>query len=47
MKATMLADQAIKNGDADLIICGGMESMSNAPFYIKPKEINKEIDKDK
>ncbi len=34
MKATMLADQAIKNGDADLIICGGMESMSNAPFIL-------------
>ena len=32
LKATMLADQAIKSGDAGIIVCGGMESMSNAPF---------------
>ena len=35
LKAVMLADQAIKNRDADIIIAGGMESMSNAPHYIE------------
>lgn len=34
LKAVMLADQAIKCGDADTIIAGGMESMSNAPYLI-------------
>ena len=34
LKASMLADQAIRSGDAGLIICGGMESMSNAPFLL-------------
>lgn len=34
LKAVMLADQAIKCGDADIIIAGGMESMSNAPHLI-------------
>ncbi len=36
LKSIMLAAQAIKAGDADLIVAGGMESMSNAP-YIVPK----------
>ena len=36
LKAVMLADQAIKCGDANMIIAGGIESMSNAP-YILPK----------
>ena len=34
LKAVMLADQAIKCGDASIIIAGGMESMSNAPYLI-------------
>ncbi len=34
MKSVMLAAQAIKAGDADLIVAGGMESMSNAPYMI-------------
>lgn len=34
LKAVMLAEQAIKCGDADVIIAGGMESMSNAPYLI-------------
>lgn len=34
LKAVMLASQAIKCGDADIIIAGGMESMSNAPYLI-------------
>lgn len=34
LKAVMLAAQAIKLGDAHLFVCGGMESMSCAPFLI-------------
>jgi acetyl-CoA C-acetyltransferase len=30
----MLASQAIKAGDAQVIIAGGQESMSNAPYYV-------------
>ncbi len=36
LKAVMLADQAIRCEDADIIIAGGQESMSNAP-YLLPK----------
>jgi acetyl-CoA C-acetyltransferase len=34
MKATMLAAQSIMLGDNAVVVAGGMESMSNAPFYI-------------
>jgi acetyl-CoA C-acetyltransferase len=34
LKAVMLAAQAIRCGDADLILAGGMESMSNAPYML-------------
>jgi len=34
LKAVMLAAQAIKAGDAAVIVAGGMESMSNAPYYV-------------
>ncbi|MDI9320854.1 MAG: acetyl-CoA C-acyltransferase [Phycisphaerales bacterium] len=33
MKAVMFAAQNIMLGDADVIVAGGMESMSNVPFY--------------
>jgi acetyl-CoA C-acetyltransferase len=33
MKSVMQAAQAITLGDADVVIAGGMESMSNVPFY--------------
>lgn len=33
LKAVMLAAQAIKAGDAEVIVAGGQESMSNAPYY--------------
>src|SRR5437667_4010168 len=36
LKAVMLAAQAIRAGDAQVFVAGGMESMSNAP-YILPK----------
>ncbi len=35
LKAVMLAQQAIAAGDADVIIAGGMESMSNAPYILQ------------
>lgn len=35
LKAVMLAAQAIKAGDAECIVAGGMESMSTAPFYLQ------------
>lgn len=34
LKAVMLAAQAIMVGDADVIVAGGMESMSNAPYLL-------------
>src|SRR5437016_2019493 len=34
LKAVMLAAQAIKAGDEQCIVAGGMESMSNAPHYV-------------
>src|SRR5579871_3101497 len=33
MKAISLAAQSIMLGDADIVVAGGMESMSNVPFY--------------
>ncbi len=35
LKAVVLAAQAIKCGDADVVVAGGMESMSNAPYLMK------------
>lgn len=34
LKAIMLASQAIRAGDADVLIAGGLESMSRAPFLV-------------
>lgn len=34
MKAIILGAQAIKTGSADIIVAGGAESMSNAPYYL-------------
>ena len=34
LKAVMLAAQAIRAGDAQCVVAGGMESMSNAPHYL-------------
>ncbi len=33
MKSTMLGAMAIMTGQADIVVAGGMESMSNIPFY--------------
>ena len=35
LKAIMLATQAIRLGDADIVVAGGMESMSNAPYLLE------------
>jgi acetyl-CoA C-acetyltransferase len=34
LKAVMLADQAVRLGDASLVVAGGMESMSRAPYLL-------------
>jgi acetyl-CoA C-acetyltransferase len=35
LKAVMLAAQAIQCGDADVVVAGGMETMSMAPYYME------------
>ncbi len=35
LKAVMLAAQAVMLGDADVVVAGGMESMSRAPFLLE------------
>jgi acetyl-CoA C-acetyltransferase len=34
LQAVMLASQAVRAGDAQVLVAGGMESMSNAPYYL-------------
>ncbi|ANU14054.1 3-ketoacyl-CoA thiolase [Planococcus halocryophilus Or1] len=34
MRSVTLADQIIRLGDEEVIVAGGMESMSNAPYYL-------------
>jgi len=34
LKAVMIADQAIRAGDIDVAVAGGMESMSNCPYLL-------------
>jgi len=34
LKAVMMAAQGVQLGDADIVVAGGMESMSNAPYLI-------------
>jgi len=35
IRAVQIADQMIRAGDHDVIVAGGMESMSNAPYILK------------
>ncbi|MBI5552138.1 MAG: acetyl-CoA C-acetyltransferase [Desulfobacterales bacterium] len=35
LKAVMLAAQAVQTGDADVVVAGGMENMSAAPYYLE------------
>jgi acetyl-CoA C-acetyltransferase len=41
MKSVMLAAQAIKAGDAEIIVAGGMENMSSIPHYISGRKATK------
>ncbi len=34
LKSVMMAAQAIKAGDMDIVVAGGIESMSQAPYYV-------------
>ena len=34
LKAVMLGAQSIASGEVDVVVAGGMESMSNAPYYL-------------
>ena len=34
LKAVMLAAQAVQTGDAEVVVAGGMENMSLAPYYL-------------
>ncbi len=34
LKSVMLGTQAIRLGDSSIVVAGGMESMSNAPYYL-------------
>ncbi len=35
IRAVQIADQMIRSGDHDVVVTGGMESMSNAPYLLK------------
>jgi acetyl-CoA C-acetyltransferase len=35
MQTVIMADEAIRTGNADMIVAGGMESMTNAPYLLK------------
>jgi acetyl-CoA C-acetyltransferase len=41
MKAVTMAAQAIKAGDADVIVAGGMENMSSVPHYYNARNATK------
>jgi acetyl-CoA C-acetyltransferase len=43
LKAVALGAEAIKAGDAEVVVAGGMESMSNAPFLLKGLRSGKRI----
>ena len=34
LKSVMLADQIVRSGDADVVVAGGMESMSQTPYVL-------------
>lgn len=41
MKSIMLAAQAIKCGDAEIVVAGGMENMSSIPHYMEGRKSTK------
>ncbi|KAL3521806.1 hypothetical protein ACH5RR_014640 [Cinchona calisaya] len=46
MKATMLAAQSIRLGTNDVVVVGGMESMSNAPKYLAKARLGSRLGHD-
>jgi acetyl-CoA C-acetyltransferase len=47
LKSVMLAAQAIQVGDADVIVAGGMENMSMAPYFLKKARFGYRMGSDK
>lgn len=43
MKSVMYAVNQIQSGDADVIIAGGMESMSNVPYYLPAQRFGSKL----
>jgi len=37
LRSVTMADQAIRAGDASVMVAGGMESMSNAPYFVRSR----------
>ncbi len=37
LRSVTMADQAIRCGDVDVVVAGGMESMSNAPHFVRAR----------
>ena len=35
LRSVTLADQIIRTGDEEIVVAGGMESMSNAPYFLR------------
>jgi acetyl-CoA C-acetyltransferase len=46
LKAVMLASQAIQAGDAEVIVAGGMESMTNAPYLVERRRMSNAFNAD-
>lgn len=47
LRAISLAAQVIKSGDADIILVGGVESMSNAPYLLSNHRFGKKMGEEK
>ena len=43
MKSIMLAAQAIKSGDAEIVVAGGMENMSSVPHYLPNSRVGQKL----
>ncbi len=43
MKSVMLAAQAIKAGDQEVVVAGGTENMSNAPYLVREMRWGNEV----
>jgi acetyl-CoA C-acetyltransferase len=43
MKAVMYAANQIQSGEADVIVAGGMESMSNVPYYLPAQRFGSKL----